>query len=218
MSPKKTAALLASTHHKNKYCKADYDARLKENTQQAVETLLKKLRKDKTIAYSHGVLGGMYEIRLDQSSPDNELKFSLTCHLDPQNEYNIKPKFFTPGPFKKKLQVGFHESYLTVNKRRQIRDFVIEIVDRMKEELLHGFNCPRIILSFGKSFKACGKKLIPNWVCARPHSSQRYLCSHIYGSVRVSVAVHYRDEENPALNKTGYLNLLVDFRIHRRYD
>jgi hypothetical protein len=209
-SSKKSLSLVATSKHKIKFCKADYDERLNQNIQLAVDHILKMHRGNNTESeFSHGIFSGMYQITITRENPAKEFKISLTCHLDPSTEYTRKPKFFRHGEMGKYLQVGYNESYLTVERRTQMRDAVIALIDRMKDSLLEEFHLSCIILSFGQSFRACGVKPIPTWVYARPALFAPYLSLQIYGSIPITVVVECCDETG-SKTEDRYLHFFLE--------
>jgi hypothetical protein len=201
----KTNALAKTQAHKDRFYKEHNHQRIKEIVEDGMERLLEKITPDTRSAFVY-IYSGMYEIRCDKLRMSSELRFTLACHLD--SDFQKRPRFFKHGPMKQYIQVGYHHSYLTVEKRRLIRDAFLDHVHKTKRELLEKFSMiTSIVVKQRKSFEECGHKKLRSWIDVRFSSKLDGYCKYfcIYGAIRCSVEVTCEAGEYKEIR-----NLIVD--------
>jgi len=195
MGPVKKAALKATNAHKAFYFQNEYTAKIKEMLRSGYESVVDKAVQRQLNQCSY-FLSGMYQIRLFMKAytycniKSTTIIFELASHLD--KEFDKKPKFIRHGEFKKLIQIGYHESYLTSEKRHLVYTEFHCLIDRHKNELLQMFRACNIEMRACASFERCcySQETIDSWI----HVQRSGIASFfIYGTMLLKVDVMCQD-------------------------
>lgn len=197
MAPsKKQSSLVATSHHKVKFCKPDYDSSIIKMVRTGITTLLQNFsaQPHKSNQIFVRFFSGMYQIsarayHIPESG--KELIIDLVSHMDTQ-VFNSKATFKRYKPTGKVYEEGHHYSYLTQERRLKVRDEFCDFLSHMKSNLLSEHQSQRIVILLGKSFKPTS---IPQWVTCKPAMTEQFSCYILFGKIVIVASVLCEEDE-----------------------